>query len=160
MWEQTSESTCVSCRERHMRPELFSPLHPTFCSSFLSLFLPHQYSHSVFLPREFLDAMTQFFFCLLSRKESRAYKEGRDRGGLGVKSTTKKKINEVINWERKWTRNKQINSEWRVRKIIKWERQTEIELGWLGWLHNGHQCGEPPVSMLAAPHLSCHSPQI
>ena len=81
---KVSESTCVSCGEQTHAAcrSCFGPSSSNFSfSSFLSLFLPHQYSHSAFLPREFLDAMTQISFCLLSRRESGAYKGGWGRGG-------------------------------------------------------------------------------
>lgn len=62
---------CLLWRKTHAA----CPVWPTasiFLFLFLFLFLPCQYSHSAFLPREFLDAMTQISFSLLSRKESRA----------------------------------------------------------------------------------------
>lgn len=88
MWEQSSESTCVSCGERHMLPVLFGCLHTSFSSSFFLFFLPHQYSHSALLPLEFFDAMTQISLWVLSRKESRAWKKGAGtEGDEGTKGT-------------------------------------------------------------------------
>lgn len=104
MWEQSSEWTCVSCRERHMLPVLFGPLHPSFlppppffffCP--VSILIQHLYLMS------FLDAMTQISFSLslVSRIKRRGDKGGQDRGGL--RSNQKNKINALINWRKKET---------------------------------------------------------
>ena len=59
------DTCCLSCLA--LRIHLSFP----FSFFFFFFFLPCQYSHSAFRPCEFLDAMTQISFSLLSRKESR-----------------------------------------------------------------------------------------
>lgn len=155
MWEQSSEWTCVSCRERHMLPVLFGPLHPSFLPPpLLFFFLPCQYSHSAFIPHEFFWMPWPRFLSLslVSRIKRRGDKGGQDRGGL--RSNQKIKSMHSLTEERK----KQTLEVKRVRARDKMRRAARNRTGLFGlagqWTpvwRVSSICPRCPTSLLSHP---------